>query len=186
MATCGNSADLHGLIFAGLRVYGEQRLGPSVAEQLWAAHDYQPAEVYDDEEFRARLDELRVATGDNPDELEQSFGYFTALTTFAGLYPEYYEANEGTIPFLLGIEERIHEVVRETIRGAQPPRLHIRDLGTDGLLVSYTSERGLCRLLEGLVHGVARHYGEGMLVEEVQCMRRGDPGCVFTVLRDAS
>ena len=176
---------MHGLIFAGLRAYSGQRLGQEAAERLWAGHDYEPTEAYDDEEFLARLEELRLATGDNAEELEQSFGYFTALTTFAGLYPDYYAANEGTIPFLLGIEERIHEVVRQTIRGAQPPRLHVRDLGTEGLLVSYTSDRGLCRLLEGLVHGVARHYGEGMLVEQIQCMHRGDPGCVFTVLRDA-
>ena len=177
---------MHGLIFAGLRVYSEQRLGPGAAERLWAGHDYEPTEVYEDEAFLARLEDVRLATGDNAEELEQSFGYFTALTTFAELYPDYYAANDGTIPFLLGIEERIHEVVRETIRGAQPPRLHVRDLGTGSVLVSYTSERGLCRLLEGLVHGVARHYGELMRVEEVQCMRRGDPGCVFTVLREAS
>jgi hypothetical protein len=176
---------LHGLIFAGLRVYSEQRIGPDAAERLWAGHDYEPAEASDDEAFLARLEEVRLATGDDPDELEQSFGYFTALTTFAGLYPGYYAANEGAIPFLRGIEERIHEVVRETIRGARPPRLHVRDLGEDGVLVSYTSERRLCRLLEGLVHGVARHYGESLRVEEIQCMRRGDPGCVFTVLREA-
>jgi len=59
----------------------------------------------------------------------------------------------------------------------------VQPLGEVGVLVSYTSERGLCRLLEGLVLGTAEHYGEHVVVEEIQCMRQGDPGCVFTVTR---
>jgi hypothetical protein len=175
---------VHGLILAGLRAYGVQRLGEEAAGRLWAGHQYEPADAYADEEFVARMRDLEQATGDGPEELEQSFGFYTGLTTFAALYPDYYRENTGTLPFLHGIEARIHEVVRTTIRGAQPPKLHVRELGSDGVLISYTSGRGLCRLLEGLVHGVARHYGETMLVEELQCMRNGDPGCVFSVVRD--
>ena len=175
---------MHGLILAGLRAYGSQRLGEEAAERLWAGHDYDPTEAYDDEEFRARMTDLERATGDGADVLEQSFGFYTGLTTFAALYPDYYRENTGTLPFLSGIEERIHEVVRATIQGARPPKLQVRELGSEGILISYTSERGLCRLLEGLVHGVARHYGETMIVEQIQCMRLGDPGCVFSILRE--
>ena len=177
---------MHGLILAGLRAYGSQRLGEEAAERLWASHHYDPTEAYDDKEFKARMADLERATCEGAEVLEQSFGFYTALTTFAALYPEYYRENTGTLPFLSGIEERIHEVVRATIQGARPPKLQVRALGEDGMLVSYTSERGLCRLLEGLVHGVARHYGETMIVEQIQCMRLGDPGCVFSILRDAA
>jgi hypothetical protein len=38
------------------------------------------------------------------------------------------------------------------------------------VLVSYTSERMLCQLLEGLVHGTAAHYGDDILMEETQCI----------------
>jgi hypothetical protein len=174
---------VHGLILAGLRAYGVQRLGEEAAERLWAGREYEPTEAYDDEEFAARMRDLERATGDTPDELEQSFGFYTGLTTFAALYPDYYRENTGPLPFLHGIEARIHEVVRATIRGALPPKLHVRELGSDGVLISYTSGRGLCRLLEGLVHGVAHHYGETMVVEQLQCMRHGDPGCVFSVVK---
>jgi predicted hydrocarbon binding protein len=57
----------------------------------------------------------------------------------------------------------------------------VQPFGAAGVLVSYTSERRLCRLLEGLVLGTAEHYGETLAVEEIQCMHQGDPGCVFTV-----
>ena len=56
-------------------------------------------------------------------------------------------------------------------------------LKDEGVLVSYTSERQLCRLLDGLVLGTAEHYGETLVVDEIQCMHRGEPGCVFTVMR---
>ncbi len=29
--------------------------------------------------------------------------------------------------------------------------------------------------------GSAAHYGERIELEEIQCMHRGDPGCVFTL-----
>jgi hypothetical protein len=74
-------------------------------------------------------------------------------------------------------------VVRATIAGAIPPKLHVQPFGGVGVIVSYTSERRLCAFLEGLVLGTAEHYGEALDVEEIQCMRRGDAGCVFTVTR---
>ena len=103
--------------------------------------------------------------------------------TFAGLYPAYYEESADTFTFLLGIEEKIHELVRATISGASPPELHVQPFGEVGVLISYTSERRLCSLLEGLVLGTAEHYGEALTVEEIQCMHDGDAGCVFTVTR---
>ena len=71
--------------------------------------------------------------------------------------------------------------MRATIEGASPPELHVQPFGEVGVLVSYTSERRLCAMLEGLVLGTAEHYGEAVVAEEIQCMHRGDAGCVFTV-----
>ncbi|MGI9112491.1 MAG: heme NO-binding domain-containing protein [Gaiellaceae bacterium] len=179
---------MHGLIFTGLRDYSLQRLGEQEAERVWGGRRYEPTEAYDDDEFRARLDDLREATGDDPGDLERGFGIFAAETTFADLYPDYYARNDETLGFLLGIEQTIHTLVRATIRGARPPNLHVRRFGKDGVLVSYTSERRLCALLEGLVRGVSSHYGGTVRIEQIQCMHRGDTGCVFTVerLREAT
>lgn len=177
---------MHGLIFAGLRDYSVVRLGAERAAALWADVDFEPTEAYDDERFAAQLERLVAATGEGPDELLRGFGAFAATTTFAGLFPGYYAERADTFAFLLGIEEKIHELVRATIPGATPPRLHIHALRDLGVLVSYTSERQLCPLLEGLVRGTAEHYGDEIVLEEIQCLRRGDPGCVFTVLRSAA
>jgi hypothetical protein len=174
---------MHGLIFAGLRDYSLTRIGEKETSRLWSGHHYATTEAYDDAEFRARLDELAEATGDSAADVERGFGIFAAETTFARLYPGYYAEKRNTLDFLLGIEEQIHELVRATVRGAQPPSLHVRRLGELGVLVSYTSDRRLCGLLEGLVRGVSNHYGDTVEIEQIQCMHRDDPGCVFTVAR---
>jgi Haem-NO-binding len=174
---------VHGLILAGLRDYSAERLGAARAAELWSDRAFDPSEAYDDAWFRAQFERLVAATGDSADDVERDFGAFAAQNSFAALFPNYYAESADTLVFLLGIEERIHELVRATIRGASPPKLHVRPLGETGVLVSYTSERGLCKLLEGLVRGTAQHYGDAIEVEELQCMRHGDPGCVFSVVR---
>ena len=174
---------MHGLIFAGLRDYSVEALGAARADELWADRVFSVTESYEDEWFTAQLDRIAAATGRSRARVDRDFGVFAARTTFAGLYPEYYAEADDVFDFLLGIEEKIHELVRATIRGASPPKLHVQPLGGTGVLVSYTSERGLCKLLEGLVRGTAQHYGDTIEIEEIQCMRRGDPGCVFSVVR---
>jgi hypothetical protein len=174
---------VHGLIFAGLRDYSAVRLGEERALELWRDRIFDPAAAYDDAWFAAQIERLAAATGESSADIQRGFGSFAAQQTFAALFPDYYEESKDTFAFLLGIEEKIHEVVRSTVRGASPPQLHVGALSEIGVLVSYTSERGLCKLLEGLVLGTAEHYGDEIMVEELQCMHRGDPGCVFSVQR---
>ena len=157
---------------------GEERVG-----EVWSDRVFELTEAYDDEWFSAQLERLALATGEPLNEVQRGFGVFAAQETFLRLFPEYYEASDDTFAFLLGIEEKIHQLVRATIAGANPPRLHVQQLSELGVLVSYTSERKLCRLLEGLVRGTADYYGDDVVVEEIQCMHRGDTGCVFTVVR---
>lgn len=173
---------MHGLIFASLRDFTIERLGPERADELWSDLPFETTEAYDDEWFGAQLERVVDAVAEPPADVERAFGVFAARTTFAELYPAYYAESGDVVTFLLGIEEKIHELVRATIRGARPPKLHVQPLQNLGVLVSYTSERKLCRLLEGLVLGTAAYYGEVVELEEVQCMHRGDPGCVFTVM----
>jgi hypothetical protein len=173
---------VHGLIFAGLRDFTASKLGEERTAEIWSDRNFELTEAYDDQWFAAQLERLVAATGESMRDVQRGFGEFAAQKTFAGLYPDYYEESGDTFAFLLGIEERIHELVRATIKGAYPPKLHVRPMNDLGVLVSYTSERGLCGLLEGLVLGTAAHYGDNVEVEELQCMQRGDPGCVFSVL----
>ena len=174
---------MHGLIFASLRDYTVVRLGEERAVELWSDRIFELSEAYDDEWFDAQLARLASATCEPVAETQRGFGSFAAQETFARLFPAYYKESGNTVTFLLGIEEKIHELVRATIPGATPPRLHVQHRDDLGVLVSYTSDRKLCAMLEGLVRGTAEHYGEEVVLDEIQCMHRGDTGCVFIVAR---
>lgn len=171
---------MHGLIFISFLEFLDRRYGEDSVEAGNGA-TYHVTESYPDEDFTRLLERASTMTGTSVAEITREFGVYAATVSFAGLYPHYYEVSRDTRSFLLALEDRIHELVRATIPGAYPPRLNIRPLGDGGLCISYTSERRLCNLVEGLVLGTSRHYGEAFNVEEAMCMERGDLACVFLV-----
>jgi predicted hydrocarbon binding protein len=169
---------MHGLIFAGFSTFIHARY-PDIAPAIWESEPrYDPAEAYSDDDFTRILTHTIERSGDGSREILLEFGRFAAQNTFYELYPGYYEASGSTQQFLLGVEGRIHELVRSTVYDTAPPRLQVNPLG-QGVSISYTSERGLCDLLEGLVLGTAGHYEETYAIDQVLCMHRGDPACVF-------
>ena len=168
---------MHGLLLATFVEFARERDGASPEGEA----DYAADAEYPDEAFADLVDRVAAATDVERAELLREFGRHTALTTFPRLFPDYYASHDGVRPFLLGVEDQIHEVVRATIAFARPPRLRVVPFGPDGVVISYTSERRLCELVEGLVHGTAAHYGEAVQLEQTQCMHRGDIGCAFFV-----
>ena len=173
---------MHGIIFASLHDYARAKLGREAARELFGMRVYSMSEAHPDEE----LIELLTATAERQqvgiEELLGDFGSFTAEHTFARLYPSFFDLAGGTLPFLLTVEDRIHELVRATIPNAKPPALTVRAAGASGVDIDYSSPRQLCVLLIGLVQGTARHYGEEIDVLETACMRRdGVPACRFRV-----
>ena len=174
-------AALHGVIFTGF-LHFTRNLYPDAAEAIWAGEpEYSATEAYPDEDFDRVLQRTSEQVSMPVPAVLRRFGSFAAETSFRLLYPAFYEESEGTRQFLLNVEVQIHRLVRATIPHASPPKLHVIPLGAHGVVVTYTSERGLCDLVDGLIRGTARHYHETFTVEQVQCMHRGDSACAFTV-----
>jgi predicted hydrocarbon binding protein len=172
---------MHGVVFQSFGSFLAAAHGPARAAAVLGDRSYSPDETYADEELSYLLGRAAGATGLEIDELYREFGSYTAQTTFLAMFPDYYASHSTARTFLLGIEQEIHRVVRRTVPGAHPPHLRVVPLGSVGVVVTYTSDRRLCRLLEGLVAGTAEHYGEHANMVEAQCMRRGDPACAFNV-----
>lgn len=168
---------MHGLLLSTFVGFAREHHGAALAGEP----DYLADAEYPDEAFTGLVERVAASTASSRGELLRAFGRHTALTTFPRLFPDYYAGREGVRSFLLGVEDQIHELVRATIDFARPPRLRVVPLGAAGVVISYTSERGLCDLLEGLVLGTAEHYGEQLELEQTQCMHRGDIGCAFFV-----
>jgi hypothetical protein len=172
---------VHGLIFTSFRQFSRSQY-PDRADAIWEGlPHYLAVDAYPDEDFELLVERAASATGSSRRAVLLQFGCYTAMTAFRLLRPDYYEAAAGTRDFLLGIEEKIHEEVRATIEGAAPPNIQVVALGEAGVSISYTSDRGLCDLLEGLVVGAAAHYGEPFDIEQPMCAQRGDTACCFFV-----
>lgn len=176
---------MHGIIFASLHEYCREELGSDAATRIFDRGFYSMREAHADEELGRLLERTADERGVELDELLRDFGAFTAERTFAGLYPAYFEVAGGTLPFLLTVEDRIHELVRATIPNARPPELRVRPGDEGSVLIDYASPRRLCRLLEGLVVGTGRYFGERAAVTELECMHRGAPECRFEMRVEA-
>ena len=175
-------AVVHGVIFASYTDFLTARFGADVARTVFDGEPiYLMSEAYDDERLSALLTRTCETTGVSGETLLHEFGVFTAQKTFARLYPAFFAVAGAARPFLLTVEERIHELVRATIPQARPPQLHVSPLDDDGVTVEYVSPRRLCVLLEGLVQGTALHYGETAEIAQTACMLRGDPACLFDI-----
>jgi hypothetical protein len=173
---------VHGVIFASFGDYVAAQFGGDTARKVLEDEPiYLLSEAYDDERLVHLIERTAAATETPVDDIVRDFGVFAAETTFARLYPAFFAVAGAARPFLLTVEERIHELVRATIPNARPPELHVTPFGDDGVRIEYTSPRRLCVLLVGLVDGTARHYGERADIVESQCMRSGASACLFDV-----
>ena len=172
---------MHGLIFTSFRAFVGSEY-PSIVRAVWADSQYLASEAYGDEVFEALVERTAALSGESRTTVLRRFGIFAGVSTFRLLYPGFYAGHDNTFSFLLDIEQQIHEVVRQTIPDAAPPHLDIRPLSGGGVSIAYTSSRGLCDLLEGLVIGVGRFYGDALEIDQPVCVHRGDvPGCTFFV-----
>jgi hypothetical protein len=171
---------MHGLIFVSFLEFMQARLGPD-ADEFRNDDTYRVNDAYADDEFQRLLTRAARVSGSSTADLLREFGIYAANVSFVNLYPNYYADSGDTRSFLLAIEDRIHELVRATIPGAHPPRLNVRPLGERGVFVTYTSDRGLCELVEGLVAGTAQYFHQSFAIEQALCMKRGDLACTFLV-----
>ncbi|TDL10232.1 heme NO-binding protein [Mycolicibacterium obuense] len=90
------------------------------------------------------------------------------------------EPPESMRAFLPTVNELIHPEVLKLYPGASVPRFALRDDG-DHLELDYVSIRNMCVLAEGLVLGLAGHYGEHVTVDQSRCKQRGDDRCTIRI-----
>ncbi|CAN5561592.1 heme NO-binding domain-containing protein [soil metagenome] len=83
--------------------------------------------------------------------------------------------------FLPTVNDLIHPQVLKLYPGASVPRFVLCENGDD-LELDYLSVRNMCTLAEGLVLGVADHYGETVAVDQPSCKQRGDSRCTIRIM----
>lgn len=97
----------------------------------------------------------------------------------AGAFPKFVEAHRHPKPFLLSVHDIIHVEVRKLWPDAETPSFHYLDTHPNLLTIDYDSKRQLCRVMGGLLNGVAEHFSTPIAWQETQCTHNGDARCRF-------
>lgn len=166
----------------------EELVGTDHGEDVWdalleaaeASGVYTSLGTYPDEEFMRLADAASTALGVTQDDVTRWFGQ-RAVPRFFERYPQFFEPHNSTRTFLLTLNDIIHPEVRKLFPGADVPVFDFDSSSPDVLGLTYQSKRRLCFFGEGLIEGVAKHFGECVTIAQHRCMKRGDPQCEMEI-----
>lgn len=175
---------MKGVIFNLLEQVVSDQLGEETWDALLEAANvtgtYTAVGSYPHEEFATLV---RAASGrldKSTDDIERWFGR-GAFPLLAQRYPSFFEQPHTTRSFLLTLNDVIHPEVRKLFPGAYAPTFRFDASNPETLGLAYQSHRNLCSFAEGLIEGAAAHFGEQVVVEHVECAKRGDAECMLRV-----
>jgi hypothetical protein len=176
---------MHGIIFAELKKYVEQKVGPGAWDTLVTKSGvtrtgFLMTEVYPDEEIVALVAAASAHTGIAIPVLLEDFGEFL-VPGLVKTYRSFLRPEWRTLDTIEHTEANIHKAVRLRNPGAAPPALKVTRTGPDEVVILYASARKMCGVAKGIARGIARHYGERVVVSERTCMHRGDLACTISV-----
>lgn len=112
-----------------------------------------------------------------PDAL-RAFGKY-CFPHLASKFPKFVDMHDHPKPFLMSVHDIIHVEVRKLFKDAITPSFAYQDTGPDSLVIEYTSDRKLCFLMEGLLAGVAEHFGVSIDTTQTRCTHEGAEACDF-------
>jgi hypothetical protein len=175
---------MQGVIFDELEKYAMSLVGQAgmvrIRDQTGRPDGYRLDATYPDEEVVVIIQCVVEATGRPLEQIVQEFG--TALVPgLLDVYGFLVNPRWSFMDFLLNTESVIHRGVKLHSPHAQPPALQVERAGPGSVAITYRSERRLCALAKGIIHGAATHYGVEVTISEERCMLRGDPECLITV-----
>ncbi|MCY3005529.1 MAG: protein kinase [Planctomycetota bacterium] len=179
---------MHGLILVQLQKFAQQTFGPekwrrALSQSGLDQTSFSAGLVYEDRQALELIvlasQTLRVPV----DEVVELFGRFLS-TELIRLYSRVIKPEWRTLDIIENTETFIHSAVRVGNPGAVPPVLDAIRLSENELQLLYSSDRKLCKLAIGIIHGLADHFQEVIEVHKDSCMLQGDPFCTFRLIRN--
>ena len=176
---------MHGIIFAGLKKYvvanlGNEAWGGLLKDAGIGSKIYLPTQTYSDQEIVALVTTASQKTGIPAATLLEGFGEFI-VADLVTIYRSMIDPSWRTLDLIENTENTMHKAVRLRDRGATPPTLVVNRTSPNEVVVVYSSARKMCSVAKGIVKGIAKHYGEQVVINESTCMHRGNPSCTISV-----
>ena len=144
---------------------------------------YVPVSEYDDAEALALVAAATERSERSEAELLYAFGGYI-VAPVGETYGVHVEGEWTGLDLLANVETYIHEALRaKRLSEFTPPELRAMRVSEDTAVVRYGSDRELCMLAEGIIDGVADHYGESYEIRHAPCQLEGGDHCDFVVER---
>ena len=171
---------MKGIVFNLLEQLVTEEHGDETWEDLLDAADldgaYTSLGSYPDEHLFKLVGAASEALDTAPDDIIRWFGR-SSLPLFAERYPGLFERHTQTKSFVLTLNDIIHPEVRKLYPGAIVPEFGFATPSENTVVMDYYSPRKLCAFAEGLLLGAGDHFSETVVIEQPECMNRGDPRC---------
>ncbi len=118
----------------------------------------------DDKVVLGVIKSLCEYTNKSLEEVAEIFGDYWINVYSQRLYKFYYKGADSAKEFLLKMDE-VHVTMTKMMQNAHPPRFKYEWKDENILIMKYYSDRDLIEIAEGLVKGVAKYYGEKVVIK---------------------
>ena len=178
---------MKGVVFNILEAFIIETFGDETMEEIYStvafSGDTPPfigPETYPDSDLFAMVTLLAEMKTLDLDDVIFELGEFM-FPVFAKKYPIFFENIHSSIEFLKTVNDIIHVEVKKLFEDANPPMVKVKQTNEDSVKLYYYSDRKLCKLLEGLLEGLAFHFGQKVSYEQTICMKDGGDQCVYKI-----
>lgn len=177
---------VHGIIFFELKRFAES-LGPGMwwslmNEARLEGRLYLPLRVYPDSDLRALVTAAARLRQQQETHLLEAFGHYLS-PRLLDFYQVLTDPGWTTLDVLEHAEQSFYRTIKRTVPEIDARVFTARRLRPDEVEVTYHSQRRLCALARGMIRGLADHFGEQVVVHEVECMLSGADRCKMIVTR---
>ncbi|GAC1365484.1 MAG: hypothetical protein NVS2B12_10470 [Ktedonobacteraceae bacterium] len=176
---------MHGLIFVTFENFLRQEFGQgfltdvrSYAQKLGAPSSLLIHNVYPDDVLFRVVAYVCEKQGIQVDEAMRAYGSYYIVNELTGRQCSYLLQKVDNARDLLLTMSHAHRQMHSASKMVSPPFFRYEfDSVDDALILIYDNQRMLCSLLRGAIEGAAQRYGEGVIINEINCMKRGDLEC---------
>ena len=146
----------------------DERAWEKVSASVGAPSRFQPLESYDDSITYDLVGAVAELSGLPPEKVLHEFGRYWISDVAARHYASMLEAAGNRFETMCGNLDHLHEQLRHSFRGYQPPSFRFVKLPDGDFQMDYYSDReGLLPFVEGLLTGLAEHCGQRLEITRV-------------------
>ena len=154
---------MKGIVFTEFLDMVEKEFGYEVVDHIIEQSDlesngiYTAVGTYHHSEIVQLLTRLSMKTETDAQVLLKAFGGYLFETFLAG-YPQFFNEHDNLFGFLNSIDNHIHVEVRKLYPDAALPKFETQETEDGTLIMTYTSDRKMSALAEGLIEKSIVHY----------------------------